>query len=88
MSRLRPFPSGLTVICSSGLLQGPVLYKEGRFFDCISPKPLPDGEIRELFESSNHELFVSVVFWPSLHWDGSVELSDQVVSTISGRGHD
>jgi hypothetical protein len=31
---------------------------------------------------------VSVVFWPSLHWDGSVELSDQVVSTISGRGHD
>lgn len=32
--------------------------------------------------------FVSVVFWPSLFWEGSVQLSDLVVSTMLGSGHD
>ena len=35
-----------------------VVYKNGQFADYLPARPLPDGEIRELFETSNHEVFI------------------------------
>ncbi|HEV2173263.1 MAG TPA: two-component regulator propeller domain-containing protein, partial [Nitrospira sp.] len=35
-----------------------ILYQNGRFSDYRAAKPLPDGEIRGVFESSNHEVLV------------------------------
>jgi len=35
-----------------------LIYKDGAFADYRPPSPLPDGEIRTIFESSRHELFL------------------------------
>ena len=35
-----------------------VIRRDGQFFDYLPPSPLPDGEVRTLFESREHELFV------------------------------
>ena len=35
-----------------------LIYRNGVFTDYTAPAPLPDGDIRVLFESSRHELFI------------------------------
>jgi PAS domain S-box-containing protein len=35
-----------------------ILYKDGIFSDYLPPAPLPDGGIRNLFESQEHEVFI------------------------------
>src|SRR5665213_264884 len=35
-----------------------VAYKHGKFVDYLPAKPLPDGEIREMFETSRHEVLI------------------------------
>jgi PAS domain S-box-containing protein len=35
-----------------------ILYKDGAFSDYLPPAPLPDGGIRTLFESQEHEVFI------------------------------
>jgi PAS domain S-box-containing protein len=35
-----------------------ILYKDGVFSDYLPPAPLPDGGIRTLFESQEHEVFI------------------------------
>jgi signal transduction histidine kinase/CheY-like chemotaxis protein/ligand-binding sensor domain-containing protein len=48
-----------------------VLYKDGVFSDYLPPAPLPDGGIREIFESRKHQVFLgSDDFLYSLQQDG------------------
>ncbi len=35
-----------------------LIYGEGEFFDYRLPAPIPDGEIRNIFESAEHEVFI------------------------------
>jgi len=35
-----------------------VAYKHGKFVDYLPAKPLPDGEIREMYETSRHEVLI------------------------------
>lgn len=35
-----------------------VVYKDGGFSDYLPPKPLPDGDIRAIFESREHKIFL------------------------------
>jgi len=35
-----------------------VLYRNGVFFDYLPPAPLPDGDIRVIFESREHQVFI------------------------------
>lgn len=35
-----------------------LIYRQGSFSDYVPPAPLPDGDIRVLFESRRHELFI------------------------------
>jgi PAS domain S-box-containing protein len=35
-----------------------LIYKDGTFADYRSPAPLPDGDVRVMFESSRHEVFI------------------------------
>ena len=35
-----------------------MIYKDGPFADFLAPTPLPDGEIRSLFEASVQEVLV------------------------------
>jgi PAS domain S-box-containing protein len=51
-----------------------ILYKDGVFSDYLPPAPLPDGGIRTLFESQEHEVFIGADDFIYVFRNGRVEM--------------
>src|ERR1039457_2196123 len=61
-----------------------LIYKNGVYTDYRVPKPLPDGDIRTLFESSRHEIFVGSDNFIYRIGDSGPQLLQENTSWISG----
>jgi len=51
-----------------------ILYKDGVFSDYLPPAPLPDGGIRNLFESQEHEVFIGADDFVYVIRDGQLKM--------------
>ena len=61
-----------------------LIYSDGEFFDYRPPAPLPDGDIRNIFESSDHEVFIGSDDFIYVIQDGKVKMLRRGTSWISG----